>query len=80
MERKKISNYWKSRLRGTPVNTKIKICIDCGSTKISVSEKIIKCKNCGITHKRKEITHYKFQPGDLVKIIDSYIYWFVHIY
>ena len=71
MKGKKISNYWMSKLRGTPVNTKIKICIDCGSTKISINENVIKCKNCGTTHKRKELSNFKFQPGDLVRIIDS---------
>lgn len=71
MKGKKIGTNWISKLRGTPVNTKIKICIDCGSTKISINEKIIKCKSCGASHKRKEITHHKFQPGDLVKIIDT---------
>ena len=71
MIRKKIEKIWNSKMRGTPVNTKIKICIDCGSTKISITEKLIKCKNCGASHKRKEFSHYKFQPGDLVRIIDA---------
>ena len=71
MNTKKFGKNWISKLRGRPVNTKIKICIDCGSTKISINEKIIKCKTCGASHKRKEFSHFKFQPGDLVRIIDS---------
>ena len=71
MARKKIGTHWTGRLRGVSVNTRIKICIDCGSTKISIDEKAIKCKNCGASHKRREISSFKFQPGDMVRIIDS---------
>ena len=71
MKGKKISNKWLSKIRNSPVDTKIKICVDCGSTKISITEKTITCKDCGTSHKRKEFAHFKFQPGDLVRIIDS---------
>lgn len=61
-----------NRLRGdSPVNTRIKICIDCGSARISITEKSVKCKSCGASHRRKETYGLKFQPGDLVRIIDS---------
>ncbi len=71
MKRKKIDVHWLNRLRGTPVNTKIRICIDCGDAKISITEKTITCKNCGTTHKRKEFSNFEFQPGDRVRIADS---------
>lgn len=70
MKRKKIRNYWLGKLGSTPVNTRIKICIDCGSAKISINEKTVKCKNCGQSHKRVEAFSFRFKPGDLVRITD----------
>ena len=72
MKLKKIGNKWIDKIRGSTVNQHIKICVDCGSTKISISEKMIKCKDCGISRRRKNtITNLKFQPGDMVRIVDS---------
>lgn len=56
---------------GTPVNTRIRICVDCGSARISISESDVRCKSCGARHRRRDVSHLKFKPGDLVRIIDA---------
>jgi len=72
MKVKKIGNKLIDKIRGTTVNQYIKICVECGSTKISISEKTVNCKDCGVSHKRKNIIpNLKFRPSDLVRIIDS---------
>ncbi len=72
MKVKKIGNKLIDKIRGTTVNQYIKICVECGSTRISISEKTVNCKECGMSHRRKNIIpHLKFQPSDLVRIIDS---------
>ncbi len=65
-----IGRYW-SRLRSAPVNTGIKICIDCGGAEISITEKSIKCKGCGAVHRRRWALNAKFQPGDLVRMVGA---------
>lgn len=72
MKQKKIHHKLLNKIRGEAVHKEIKICVDCGSTKISINGKHIACKECGSSHRfAKEHISFKFHPGDLVQIIDS---------
>lgn len=54
------------------INTDVKICVECGSTLISIQEKSIKCRDCGATKDfENKLSNLLFKPGDLVKIVDS---------
>ena len=54
------------------INTDVKICVECGSTLISIDEKSIKCRECGATKDfENNLSNLLFKPGDRVKIVDA---------
>lgn len=59
--------------KSKPVNTKVRICVECGSTRTTINEKKIECLDCGTT--KKFVTKLKhdsrFKKGEMVKIVDS---------
>ena len=55
----------------TSAGSKIKICDDCKSAEISITEDAILCKRCGAIYAREGIPRLRFQPGDMVRVVDS---------
>lgn len=54
------------------INTDVKICVECGSTLISIEEKSIKCRECGAAKDfENKLSDLLFKPGQVVKIIDA---------
>ena len=53
------------------VNTRIRICIRCGSSRISISEESMRCKSCGAVYGRADMPPPRFRPGDTVRIVDA---------
>jgi len=53
------------------INTRVRICVECGSMRVSLTEKSIKCLDCGKKKSFKKILALSaFKKGDHVKIID----------
>ena len=53
------------------INTRVRICVECGSMRISLTEKSIKCLACGKKKNfKKALTLSAFKKGDHVRIID----------
>ena len=48
--------------RRKPVNSKIRICIECGSTLVLQNQKIILCRDCGDVRGVREMTFIKTIP------------------
>ena len=62
----------KSFGKGKSINSKIRICVECGSLLVSIDEKKIFCRECGSTKKFQDGMYgSQFNIGDYVKIIDS---------
>ncbi len=71
-KRIKIKNKMLSGLGRKTVKTGIRICVECGSTLISMEKNKISCKDCGSQRRFKnELFKSKFKTGDAVRIIDS---------
>ena len=52
------------------VDPKVRICVECGSSRLSSYGKYISCKDCGvIRHFRIKAT--RFYPGECVRILES---------
>jgi hypothetical protein len=53
------------------INTKVRICVECGSMRVSMTEKNIKCLECGKRKSfKKTLSLSTFKKGDHVRIID----------
>ena len=53
------------------INTRVRICVECGSMRVSLTEKSIKCLDCGKKKTfKKTLALSAFKKGDHVKIID----------
>ena len=53
-----------------PVNTKVRICVECGSIRTALNNKGITCLDCGVEKKFNDQSKPKFQKGDLVRILE----------
>jgi hypothetical protein len=57
--------------KDSSINTRVRICVECGSMRVSLTEKSIKCLDCGKKKSFKKILAFSaFKKGDHVKIID----------
>lgn len=57
---------------GAPlVNMGIRICIGCGSPRMSIGVRALRCLSCGAEYGRAEMPALRFRPGDLVRIADA---------
>ena len=52
------------------VDPKIRICVECGSSRLSSYGKYISCKDCGIIRHFKVKTT-RFSPGECIRILES---------
>lgn len=53
------------------INTDVKICVECGSTLISIEENFITCRECGAKKNfENQLSNLVFKPGETVKIVD----------
>lgn len=53
------------------VNMGVRICIECGSARMSIGERAMRCLSCGSEYGRASIPALRFRPGDLVRIADA---------
>ena len=57
--------------RNRTINTRVRICVECGSMRVSMTEKSIKCLDCGKKKSfKKTLVLSAFKKGDNVRIID----------
>ena len=53
------------------VNTGVRICIGCGSSRISIAKESMSCKECGAAYERADMPEPRFRPGDVVRIVGN---------
>ena len=53
------------------VNMGVRICIECGSARMSIGERDMRCLSCGSEYGRARMPALRFRPGDLVRIVDA---------
>ena len=56
---------------GKKVNTKVKICVECGSIRTTISKKGIACTDCGAMKKFNNKATPRFKKGDIVRIFED---------
>ena len=57
--------------KNSSINTRVRICVECGSMRVSITEKSIKCLECGKKKSfKKTLGLSAFKKGDYVKIVD----------
>ncbi len=53
------------------VNPGIRICIDCGSSRVSLTHLCVQCRDCGAQHRRAAPHRLRFRRGDCVRMTDA---------
>lgn len=53
------------------VNTGVRICIECGSSRISITGKAMECRECGAGYGRADMPELRFRQGDIVRVVNG---------
>lgn len=53
------------------VNTGVRICIGCGSSRISIAGESMRCRECGAGYERADMPQLRFRPGDIVRVVNG---------
>lgn len=53
------------------VNTGVRICIGCGSSRISITGESMRCRECGAGYERADMPKLRFRPGDIVRVVNG---------
>ena len=57
--------------KGTKLDPRLLICVECGSDQVEIQGKKLECKNCGIKRAIKKPTKpSNFEQGQLVRIVE----------
>ena len=62
----------KLKRENSSVDTRLLICVECGSDQVTIKGKNLRCKNCGIKRKFKKTSQKltNFSKGEIVRIVE----------